>query len=54
MLYESDIYEDEEIPMKNPNLYIEFAEAGGGGYLLVESGGIILTQGGDNVITQNG
>ena len=53
MLYDTDICE-EEIPMKNPNLYIEFAVSGQGGYLLEQAGGIILTQAGDNFITQNG
>ena len=44
----------DDIVMKNPNLYIEFARSGEGGYILVEDGGIFLTQLGDNFITQNG
>lgn len=40
--------------MKNPNLYVELATSGQGGYLLAEDGSLLLTEAGDNFITQNG
>jgi len=39
---------------KNPNLYIELAVSGQGGFLMTQSGDLLLTELGDNFITQNG
>lgn len=43
-----------DYPQKNPNLYIELAASGQGGYIETEASGILLTEASDNFITQNG
>lgn len=42
-----------DYPQKNPNLYIELAASGQGGYVLTEDSNLIMIEDDSNLITQH-